>query len=292
MKLLTAAAALAFLAPALPAGAEEFTMDTYYPSPAGVYNSVTVLSSAALASDGGTVVIGARTATEGHSLQVAGASKVNFIQMKEYNSAQLADASLLPGESKPAPGRLLYNRDNDRFYYTSKDAVAGDRDTWLKPVSGFDSEVVGEGTYGSEFMLPGSYGWVKPVTIVIGRPAGSGDRVGLLGNASNKLLKSGFYTVEASGKWCVSNKANPKMKLRIRYAHCGNWYTATAMDEQLDLTVPQTTPFYCEDFTLSGMVYMRAGCTATFGLQGDRDGGGSERLMPGSHIKIERVLSF
>jgi hypothetical protein len=65
-------AALVLCAPA--AGAETYTLDAYYPSPAGVYTDLTVTSTTVLGKHGGLVRIG--TAAKHASLEVSGSAGV------------------------------------------------------------------------------------------------------------------------------------------------------------------------------------------------------------------------
>jgi len=71
---------LAGLAGALmPAAAycETYTMETYYPSPAGVYNTMTVTSTTVLARDGGAVSVG--TPSRPAKLKVSGAADISGV---------------------------------------------------------------------------------------------------------------------------------------------------------------------------------------------------------------------
>lgn len=56
------------------AGSESYTLEAYYPSPAGVYTNMTVLSNTTLARDGGRVGIG--TASPASALSVNGSVQV------------------------------------------------------------------------------------------------------------------------------------------------------------------------------------------------------------------------
>jgi hypothetical protein len=282
------------LAAALPlaAAAEEFTMDTYYPSPAGVYNNVTVTSNTALASDGGTVVIGARLPDGKHQLQVEGSAGVALVEMEGFTDGNIQDAALKEGETKPAAGRILFNKDKNKFYYTSGDAIASDRTTWLKPIDGFDSEIVGDATSTADAVIAAGWTRVKPLSIAKGYAWKSPVQgLQLLGNAAKKLTKSGFYVAEVTGRYCTSD-ATPRIRILVTYAYGGNWYNLTTMDENVDpADLVAVGSDFCYDFSQSGMAYFRAGYVITFTVRSARSAAG-DRINSGMKMTVERVMSF
>lgn len=66
---------------------ETYTMDTYYPSPAGVYTNITVTSTTVLARDGGAVTVG--TPSHPAKLNVSGNADIT--------------AFLCPADSRQTP---------------------------------------------------------------------------------------------------------------------------------------------------------------------------------------------
>ncbi|MBI5594817.1 MAG: hypothetical protein HY928_01880 [Elusimicrobia bacterium] len=121
------------------AAQQSYTVETYYPSPSGVYSGLTVTSQTVVARDGDSqLVVGAWPfAAKAPKLLVAGGSVAWWWDFGAYRrepgQTQFA-APPDPAAGTPPPGRFFYNQDDDRYYYASRDAQAADRSTWYKPV--------------------------------------------------------------------------------------------------------------------------------------------------------------
>jgi len=270
------------------AGAEMYTLDTYYPSPVGVYNNISVTSTTALATKGGYVVVGAPNSSNNSMFKVAGSASVDFIQMEAYNNATINDASLNPGEDVPAPGRVLYNTDTDLLYYSSNKAVASDKTTWLKPISGFDMAVVAEGTtprkniqyWNGVFIKFPLYGDLNPWIATIG----TGGSIFL----KTKTENAGLYIVSATVNYCakfeIKDEDNKQVLMTL---FSGGLFDAKQIASfNNDVAIAAGA---CQPLSMDGMLFLSKRGVASLRVQikgvnnGDTTAG---------QMTVSRVLSF
>ena len=259
--------------------AETYTLNTYYPSPVGVYDNVTVTSTTALATKGGNVIVGNPSDAAGHKLAVEGSLDAEYMEYGKTADLTAAEKLLLPGEDVPKPGRLFYNVDHDQFYFSSKDAVQSDQSTWFKPVSGFDSAVVAEGHISTPYVLLASLSRARPFVATVGIPApyyaaGVGPKT--------NLTKSGLYIISSDVTFCSTTGFTDKpVNIRLNAS-----YTQVASISD-DTTL---APGACKDFSLQGMSIFRAGINPKFFVFSKRTV--NSDYLKAVTIKVERVISF
>jgi hypothetical protein len=210
---IAAAIALGFAAAVV--SAETYTLDTYYPSPAGIYTTLSVSSNAYLAKDGGGVGIGTKN-LKGKALQVEGGAGVQALDYNSFtpgseNDEDELDFSKLKyaGESKPAPGRVFYNYDEDAFYFSSKQAKAADPDTWFKPMSGLKTRKLIDMDQRGRYDLPAKSAdpddkFVKGWRIIDEK----GIKIGKGVFRTKKRRRAGIAILSVSGTYC-SPKSKP-----------------------------------------------------------------------------------
>ncbi|MBI5594825.1 MAG: hypothetical protein HY928_01920 [Elusimicrobia bacterium] len=214
---------------AIGAAAQTYSVETYYPSPAGAYSSLTVTSQTWVARDAGSQLIvgsGAASPVFASKLMVAGGGMAwwsDFHSYKKDGGSSLLGAPPDPPSGQvPPPGRLFYNHDEDKFYYASKDAKAADRASWYKPL-GSGRSVLAQASWPTKGVkLPGDFKTITGMSATLGtvecgggclKPAAPPERVALL-------------MVVFQGELCHSNVFSQafNQRLRIRSRAAGqNW---------------------------------------------------------------------
>ncbi|GEM_PF-1190251 len=102
---------------ALPAGAESITLTTYYPSPSGNYQNLSISGN-----------MGVGTTTPVEKLEVKGNLKANTLALNTTTPNRVGDLGLQPQSGDPATwtvgnqGQVAYSADNDQIYYSNGSA--------------------------------------------------------------------------------------------------------------------------------------------------------------------------
>lgn len=230
------------------AWAEEITLTTYYPAPVGAYRNIRVTQEAYFRS----------SIFHPHTNQEQGYCVYDGITAP----------CLATGETKPRPGQLFYNSDNDQFYYSSDRAVAGDRSSWFKPVSGMDNRTV------AESLLPGytapnnSLNWIKSWAALpqLGSIVSSGAALRMPAQTSH-----GLYSASFQAEYCTAVGAGgavgdaPTINLYKRVG-LGGWSTiGTLTSVEVDATN------LCTEISIETMFLINRGSSNDFGVKFKRE---------------------
>jgi hypothetical protein len=270
LKALAAVSAVILGAAAVARG-EQYTLETYYPAPLGVYKAI----------------------------------KADFQDFYNYTGAVTA-AGAPPSAAPPPAGRLFYNRELNGFYFSSSEADPSDTSTWYKAVSGLDQETVGLGSKGA-FTPPGSGAvWIPSLSATVGSVAGSTNQ---MLRSPKRYSSPGLATVGFSGTFCVGPASvyakptvvegtgpNPEFFLYYRRFSCptaacasisawSDWISLGSSNETLTLDASG-----CGAFEMEAVVLSSALRGLAMGIKIKRDAAGDR--VENVTLQMKRVLSF
>jgi len=241
------AVALALAAPA--ARCETYTLETYYPSPVGVYTNVR-------------------------------ASQYRFLA---YSTRAAMDVAPMP-----PPGTFVYCSETDRYYASSSRAVSSDPSTWWFRVMLDDTaeNVYAEGSM--DFPQPNnSYAWVKSLSPTTGKLyyyndfVRSNAKINQAGTYTAAASGRVCEVLSNGGSALVGPAAGTVFRLRLRFngtyvADLSAFALGVAPDQQNDcyfdptdtLIVPASegAVCYCAPFDMSGQLALAVGNQPYVGL--------------------------
>lgn len=161
---------------------EKVTLTTSYPSPAGIYQRLVTTGQTVLARDEGGVTL----------------PWSEFFSYSSGNPAVFKAPAWPEGNNVPKEGRLFYNREKDQFYYTSRQAMAGQPSTWYKPMSGLQETLI----------INGAASYTPPdaqLRYVPWSSASPGSIVCTAGTCLRSTIQNtaGLYVIELTGNYCA-----------------------------------------------------------------------------------------
>ncbi len=213
------AAAVACIGACGISSAETYTLNTYYPSPVGVYNSLRVTSNVVISAD--SVPLNFFPNNHRPQLYVAGSAQADIVQLTGYTGTHDDMLKKLKqGDATPAPGRLVYDQGNDVINYSSTN---GDYKTLLT-YTGADMVTGVIAAAALRWTLVQTDGITIPiinVTIPINEllitprnnwtvsGGGSSTQVGINPAVSPGNISPGIYLIEAAATYTPGNWPSP-----------------------------------------------------------------------------------
>ncbi|MBI5594816.1 MAG: hypothetical protein HY928_01875 [Elusimicrobia bacterium] len=284
---------------ALPAAAQSYSVETYFPASTAGYVELSVSSGAALAvGDDSQLVVGSSASMQ-PKLMVAGGGAAWWGDFHSYRKTagdkRLAAPPDPPAGQVPPPGRLFYNHDEDLFYYATTAADAGAPATWYKPLEGEHPKVVLQTDLSAKLDWGGWGGMLRGLSPRVGRQ----DCYKSCVNAGRQE-KGGQAMLVFTGRVCALSAGNGSTCKECRYVtthkpvscphgkhiksplECVSWTEPEQLDFAIQTSVRggwstiwrwRETPSAgkCWDLQALGMLDLMAGEKFHLGFRGDGD---------------------
>lgn len=249
-RVLGAVAALALSALATDgARAETYELETYYPSPIGVYNAV---------------------------------------RSRQYRFIAYATRAEMNVAPMPAPGTFAYCTETGRYYASSAQAVAGDTATWWHKVMLDDTPESLYAAGSMDFLQPNnSYAWTKVFSVDVGKLYSSNNfirsviKINQAGSYTAAATGRVCQVLANGGTNFVgpSNATVFRLRLRLNGTYVGDqtsFSLTPAPDQENDcyfdpsdgsiVTAGGPAACYCAPFSLSGSLNLPVGNLPYVGL--------------------------